>query len=164
MAAPQSLATRPIARHDIVLVLFPFTDLSTTKRRPAVVLWANPLQTDLTLAFISSQQVGSLGVGDVTLLPNHPEFFLTGLSLPSKIRSTKLVTLSRALMRRWLERLGSLLAADLDRALIVGSGINTIPFREERRRDERARLSTLHSVGGATALLADLGLPAESES
>jgi len=101
MAAPRSHSARPIARGDVVLVLFPFTDLSTMKRRPAVVLWADPAQTDFMLAFISSQQISRIRVGEVALLPTHPEFSLSGLSVPSKIRVTKLVTLSKALLRRW---------------------------------------------------------------
>jgi mRNA interferase MazF len=92
VAAPQSHATRPIARNDVVLVPFPFTDLSTTKRRPTVVVWTDPMQIDFTLAFISSQQIGSIGVGEVALLLTHPEFSLTGLSVPSKIRAAKLST------------------------------------------------------------------------
>jgi mRNA interferase MazF len=162
MAAPRNYATRLIARGDIVLVPFPFTDLSTTKRRPAVVLGADPTQTDFALAFISSQQVGSIAIGEAALLPTHPEFPLTGLSAPSKIRATKLVTLSRALLRRWLGRLGPLLIADLDRVLVTGFGINTMPYREEGRMDERARLTALYRAGGTAAVLADLQLPARS--
>ena len=120
------------------------------------------MQIDFTLAFISSQQIGSIGVGEVALLPTHPEFSLTGLSVPSKIRAAKLVTLSRALLRRWLGQLGPLLVADLDRALIAALSINTAPIREEGRRDERGRLTALHR-GGTAALLADLGLPADTE-
>ena len=150
--------TRPIARGDIVLIPFPFTDLSASKRRPAVVLWADPARVDFVLAFISSQRLRRAAVGDVPLLPTHPEFALTGLVMPSTIRATKLATLSGALLRRWLGRLGPLLTADLDRALVTGLGINPVPFREEGRRDERARLAALHAAGGPTALLADLGL------
>jgi mRNA interferase MazF len=152
--------TRPIGRGDIVLVSFPFTDLSTTKRRPAVVLWADPGRADFVLAFVSSRDIRHSGVGEVPVLPNHPEFSLTGLSSASKIRTTKLVTLSAALLRRWLGRLGPLLIADLDRALVAALGINTVPYREAGRHDERARLAALHLAGGTSALLADLGLPA----
>jgi mRNA interferase MazF len=160
MAAPGSRAARPIARGDVVLVLFPFTDLSATKRRPAVVLRADPAQTDFTLAFVSSRHISLLGVGETAVLPTHPEFPLTGLSIPSKIRATKLVTLSRTLLPRWLGRLGPLLTADLDRAPVAALSINTVPYREEGRRDKRARLAALHGAGGPAALLADLGLSA----
>ena len=149
---------RPIARGDVVLVPFPFTDLSTTKRRPAVVVGIDPAQADLTLAFVSSQAVGSLTHGEVALLPTHPEFALVGLRAPSKIRLTKLVTLSKALLRRWLGRLGPLLTADLDRALITALVINIVPFREDGRAAERRRLVELHRAGGSKAVIADLGL------
>jgi mRNA interferase MazF len=149
---------RPIARGDIVLVPFPFTDLSATKRRPAVVLWADPPRSDFLLAFISSQRIRGSEVGALPVLPTHPEFSLTGLAAPSTIRTTKVVTLSGALLRRWLGRLGPLLTADLDGALVTALGINTVPYREEGRRAERARLAMLHTAGGSAALLADLGL------
>ena len=114
------------------------------------------------LAFISSQQISRIGFGEAASLPTHPEFALTGLSVPSKIRATKLVTLSRALLRCWLGRPGPLLTADLDRALIAALSINATPYREEGRGDERARLANRFGAGGASALLADLGLPAAS--
>jgi mRNA-degrading endonuclease toxin of MazEF toxin-antitoxin module len=158
MATGRTAAMRPVARGDIVLVAFPFTDLSQTKRRPAVVLWAAPTQTDFTLAFISSQQIGQIAVGETAVLPTHPEFSLTGLAVPSKIRATKLVTLSRVLVTRWLGRIGPLLTADVDRALIAAFGINTALYREEGRRDEHARLVALYRAGGAAALFADLAL------
>lgn len=153
--------SRPIARGDIVLVPFPFTDLSATKRRPAVVLWADPSRADFLLAFISSQRIRGGEIGAVPLLPTHPEFSFTGLVAPSMVRTTKLVTLSGALLRRWLGRLGPLLTADLDRALIAVLGINTVAFREEGRRDERSRLGALQGAGGSAALVADLGLSAK---
>ena len=150
---------RPLARGDIVLVHFLFTDLSSTKRRPAIVLWADPGQTDFTLAFISSQNVTSVSAGETTLLTTHPEFPMSGLSVPSKILATKLVTLNRTLITRWLGRLGPLWIADLDRALVSALGINTVPYREQGRQEERGRLAALYTAGGQASLLADLGLP-----
>jgi mRNA interferase MazF len=158
------LVGRPVSRGDIVLVPFPFTDLSTVKRRPAVVLWADPTQIDFTLAFVSSQQVDQVGIGETAVRPTHPEFGLTGLSAASKIRATKLVTLSRDLLRRWLGRLGPLLTADLDRSLIAALGISTAPYVEHGRRDERTRLEALHRAGGIPALLADLGLASGTDT
>jgi mRNA interferase MazF len=149
-------------RGDFVLVTFPFTDLSTTKLRPAVVLRAEPRRVDFVLAFISSREVTHLEIGDVALLPTHPEFALTGLAAPSKVRAGKLVTLSAALLRRWLGRLGPLLTSELDRALVAALEINTVPFREEGRNDERSRLGRLHRAGGGAAVLSDLGLSASS--
>ena len=156
--SPRPRAVRPIARGDLVLVVFPFTDLSTAKRRPAVVVRTDPI--DVVLAFVSSQHVGTAETGAVTVLPTHPEFSLTGLTAPSRIRAARLVTLSRTLLRRWLGRLGPLLTADLDRALVAALGVNMVPYREEGRREERARLSALYGAGGSGAVLADLGVSA----
>jgi len=153
MAAP-----RPRARGDVVLALFPFTDLSSAKRRPAIIVGSDPAQNDFTLAFVSSQQITSLGVGDFALLPTHPEFALSGLSVPSKIRAGKLVTLSRTLLTRWLGQFGPALTADLDRALTVALSINLVSFREEGRHLERGRLAALYAVGGTPTLLTDLNL------
>ncbi len=152
---------RPLVRGDVVLVPFPFADLSSTKLRPAVVLATEATHDDVVLTFVSSQRVGAGGVGEIALLPTHPEFALTGLVAPSTIRSRKLVTLARPMVRRWLGRLGTLLLADLDRALMAALAISTAPYREDGRREERARLAALHAGGGAPAVLADLGLASE---
>lgn len=64
-------------RGDVALVLFPFTDLSGAKLRPAVVL-----------ASVDE------------------EFRLTGLDRRSTIRLTRIATLSSALVRRKLGQLG----------------------------------------------------------
>ena len=61
------------------------------------------------------------------------------------------------MLRRWLGRLGPLLGADLDRALVASFGINTVPYREEGRLAVRERLRALERAGGVRAVAADLG-------
>lgn len=48
------MITQPLRRGDIVLVPFPFTDLSGHKVRPAVIVSPDPVGVDILLAFISS--------------------------------------------------------------------------------------------------------------
>jgi mRNA interferase MazF len=51
-------STTRYKRGDIVLVPFPFTDLSSSKRRPALVVspdWFNSSNQDLVLVAITSQ-------------------------------------------------------------------------------------------------------------
>lgn len=45
---------------DIVLVQFPFTDLSQAKLRPAVIIYSNSATNEVTLCFISSQNIKNL--------------------------------------------------------------------------------------------------------
>jgi mRNA interferase MazF len=152
------MAARPLARGDLVLVPFPFTDSLAVKVRPAVVVSTDPRHHDVVLVFVSSRRVGHGGVGEVAVLPSHPEYALSGLVAPSTIRAGKIVTVARALVRRWLGRLGPLLLADLDRALVAALEVSTVIYREEGRRGARARLSALHAAGGPAAVLADLSV------
>jgi hypothetical protein len=111
---------------------------------------------DFVLAFITSQNVTTVSSGELGILPTHPEFAVSGLTVPSKIRATKLVTLNRTLITRWLGRLGPLCAADLDRALVSALGINTMPYSEDGRNNERRRLAALCAAGNAESVMSDL--------
>jgi len=153
MLVPSSLA-----RGDVVLAAFPFADLSATKRRPAIIIATHPAYGELTLAFVTSQHTGFASDAEVLLLPTHPEFPLTGLSVASKLRADKLVTLAPHLLTRKLGRLGVRLTADLDHALVQALTIDLLPFQTESRLQERERLAAVYQSGGEQALLADLGL------
>ena len=83
---------------DLILVPFPFTDLSGNKVRPALVLIASSL--DVTLAFVTTQFQWQEST-DMLLAPDS----LNGLKKPSLIRLSKLATIDAALVQG---RLGSL--------------------------------------------------------
>lgn len=92
---------------DIVLVPFPFTDLSQNKLRPTVVLWSTSTSNDVTLCFISSQSIENLSEGEFIIHPSDTEFRNTGLKVVSKVRVTRIVTIERSLILRRLGKLSS---------------------------------------------------------
>ncbi len=81
---------------DIILIPFPFTDLSGNKNRPALVLVNSEL--DITVAFISTQLKWKEET-DILLKPTKEN----GLKKESLIRLSKFATIDKALA---LGRLG----------------------------------------------------------
>jgi mRNA interferase MazF len=94
-----------LSKGDIVLTQFPFTDLSQTKLRPAVILWVDLAKDEITLCFISSQNVNNLTSEEFAILDFDADFVKTGLRISSKVRVTRIATLNRLLVVR---RLGQL--------------------------------------------------------
>ncbi|MFN0213030.1 MAG: type II toxin-antitoxin system PemK/MazF family toxin [Saprospiraceae bacterium] len=90
----------------IVLVPFPFDDLTGTKVRPAVCL-TDEISTyrHVVIAFITSQVTKASEPSDIPLLTSSPDFSLTGLKAPSAIRLHRLVTIPTSLMQRQLGNL-----------------------------------------------------------
>jgi len=90
-------------KNKVVLVPFPYDDLSAVKLRPALCL------TDyigshrhVVLAYITSQ-VSSIPLAtDVVLDNNHPEFGDLGLRAASTVQLHRLVTVRSTFMRREL--------------------------------------------------------------
>jgi mRNA interferase MazF len=79
----------------IVLIPFPFTDLTATKLRPALVLYEG--EKDVVAAFISSR-TEKPKTTDIIINEKHPEFKQTGLKLASVIKLDKVATLSKSLI------------------------------------------------------------------
>ncbi|MCT7982685.1 type II toxin-antitoxin system PemK/MazF family toxin [Laspinema sp. A4] len=113
-----------LTKGDIVLVPFPFTDLSQTKLRPAVVLWVDSQGQDITVCFISSQNLDCTSDDEFIIEPSDPEFARTGLKLASKIRVARVVTLERRLIKRRLGSLGQQQIQHLNAALSRAFQIN----------------------------------------
>ncbi len=92
---------------DIVLVPFPFTNQSVTKRRPAVVISSQAYhrsRPDLIIMAVTSQQPTALSVGEVAV----QHWQQAGLLKPSVMKPV-LTTIDPALV---LKRLGRLSPAD----------------------------------------------------
>ncbi len=89
-----------VSKGDIVLVRFPFTDLSQAKLRPAVIRWVNPAGDVVVLCAITSQKIDRLSPEDIPLLPTDPGFSNTGLQVPSKIRAARIASLTKQLVIR----------------------------------------------------------------
>ncbi|MBT3348931.1 type II toxin-antitoxin system PemK/MazF family toxin [bacterium] len=74
----------------IVLIPFPFTDLTSTKIRPALIISAKNETADLIVAFISSHQKS-----DGLPIKKSAE---NGLKVDSTIRFNKIATLNKKLI------------------------------------------------------------------
>ena len=80
----------------IVLIHFPFTDLSDSKLRPALVLHES--NDDVIVAFISSKIPAHLQHSDFLVSMDHPSFLSTGLKVTSVIKFDKIATISKDLI------------------------------------------------------------------
>lgn len=93
-------------RGDIILVPFPFTDLSGMKQRPAVVVSSDALNAesdDVLVAAITSQVPLKLTAGEF-LIPSR-NLAACGLPKPSIVRVAKIASLHRQLV---IKRIGSM--------------------------------------------------------
>lgn len=68
-----------LARFDIVLVAFPFTDGPNVKPRPALVICQSERHQDVLLAFISSRISGAANSDELDIHADHPQFQQSGL-------------------------------------------------------------------------------------
>jgi mRNA interferase MazF len=104
-------------RGDIVLVLFPNSDLITAKTRPAIIVQSNNLQTGLPqiiVAMITSQMFRAGHPSRVTILRNSPEGKQSGLLVDSVIMTDNLATIATSAIYRLI---GSIPTENVDAAL-----------------------------------------------
>lgn len=80
----------------IVLLPFPFTDLSTTKRRPALVILERT--QDVVVVFISSKVPKTIERVHILIEKGNKDFPATGLKVNSVIFLDKIATISKNLI------------------------------------------------------------------
>jgi mRNA interferase MazF len=100
---------------DVLLVPFPFTDQSASKKRPAVVVSSSAYHADhinLVLMGVSSQLTGSLRLGEVLV----SDWKRAGLIGPSVVKAV-LTTIERKLVVRKLGALSNVDRREVERAL-----------------------------------------------
>jgi mRNA interferase MazF len=90
-----------VTKGRIVLVSFPFDDMSGAKVRPAVCLTdtVGP-HRHVVLAFITSQTSPDRLDSDVVLYASAPDFGATGLKTTSTLRLHRLMTVTETIIRR----------------------------------------------------------------
>jgi mRNA interferase MazF len=90
-------------RYSVILVPFPFDDLTGSKVRPAVCL-TDPVgaHRHVVLAFITSVLPPTLEPTDLLLDPGTADFNSTGLKVRSALRLHRMVTVSTTIVRRQL--------------------------------------------------------------
>jgi mRNA interferase MazF len=104
-----------MTRGKVVLVPFPFDDLSDNKVRPALCL-TDPIGPNrhVVLAFLTSRVDSPASATDLVLSPNETGFAGTGLRVASTLRLHRLMTVTTSLIRRELGILPPKLQEDVD--------------------------------------------------
>ncbi len=107
-----------MTRGKVVLVPFPFDDLSSTKVRPAVCL-TNPigLHRHVVLAFITSQISVPPARFELVLDTQDADFTTTGLRVPSTLCLHRLITVTTSIIQRELGELSPRIQAEVNAKL-----------------------------------------------
>lgn len=115
-----------VKRGSVILIRYPFTDLTGEKVRPAVVLTPDqliPRLEDVLCLFISSVVPGELLPTDFVLEIAHPSFPQTGLKRRSILRAHKLALLHRSLVLRVLGKMDQALMGEINSRLRIALGL-----------------------------------------
>jgi len=150
-------STTRFRRGDVVLVPFPFTDLSSTKQRPALVVSQdtfNGTRDDLLVVAVTSQDPSILSP-DEFLIP-AAKLAACGPPKPSILKLTKLVTLHRRLI---VNRIGALpdttpaQALARLRGLIYSDSTKSIATKRHKRLKNSGFLLCILCLFAATTFL-----------
>jgi len=120
------MAHRIVKRGSVVLVRYPFTDLTSTKVRPAVVFtpdWLLPKVDEVICLFVSSVMPQELLPTDFVFEKEHVLFSASGLKKRSVFRAHKLAVLHRSLVLRILGELEIEIMREIEKRVQIALGI-----------------------------------------
>ena len=120
------MAQSVVKRGSVVLIRYPFTDLTGAKVRPALVLTPDhllPRLEDVLCLFISSAMPEDLLPTDFILAPEHASFLQTGLKRRSVFRTHKVALLHKALVLRVLGEGDQSLMHEINQRLRLALGL-----------------------------------------
>lgn len=120
------MGKRLVKRGSVVLIRYPFSDLSSTKVRPAVIVTPDnllPKLDDALCLFVSSIIPSALLPTDFILEKSHPSFNKTGLRSRSIFRTHKLALLHKSLVLRVLGEANGGLMKELNQKLRIALGL-----------------------------------------
>ena len=103
---------------EIWLVRFPFSDLTSAKPRPALIL-AIHREEVIILGIFSKIPTGKLQNSWVLIQDNNAQFLQTGLKKTSLIRADKIATVSTSVFQRKLGKLPADLSIEVQKALKI---------------------------------------------
>ncbi|MEA5489381.1 MULTISPECIES: type II toxin-antitoxin system PemK/MazF family toxin [Pseudanabaena] len=112
-----------IKRGDVVLVVFPNSNLTTAKTRPAIIVQADNLQTGLpqiVVAMITSRMIRSIHPSRVLVMLNTIAGKQSGLLTDSVVMTDNLTTITTSAIHNVI---GSLPTTEIDQALRHTLGI-----------------------------------------
>ena len=116
----------PVVRGSIVLVRYPFTDLTADKVRPALIVTPDALISlldDVLCLFISSSTPEEFLSTDLHLDTTDRSFAQTGMKVGSVFRAHKLALLHKRLVLRVLGEADSVLLESINSRLRVALGL-----------------------------------------
>jgi len=115
-----------VKRGDVVLIAFPFSDLTGNKVRPAIVVSSdiyNKGNQDALFMLISSNIVSPRSI-DYVIPSSHSDFQLTGLRTTSLVKVDKIVSLLQSIAKRHLGVLSNDMQGSIDKILVDVLGLN----------------------------------------
>lgn len=108
-------STTAYKKWEIVLVPFPFTDLSSVKRRPALIVSPDKYNADkdVVISYITSQIHLSPRIGDYNL----QKWKEAGLPKPSKVRM-KFATIDKSIIIKTLGKLEKIDCDEIEKIIL----------------------------------------------
>jgi|GEM_PF-436085 len=105
-------------RGEIVLISFPFTNMVTTKVRPALIVSSNSFNKTMGEAiflFITTKEYNT--AFDLRINKTHTDFKATGLKTSSTLRVSKLMCLEQGKIKKRLGRASKRILKQVDTKL-----------------------------------------------